>query len=39
MRKRSILDFDNIAAEQWEDAITLPCAILGGVVSKVPVAL
>lgn len=38
MRKRPILDFDNVAAEQWEDAITLPCAILGGVVSKVPVA-
>lgn len=38
MRKRPILDFDNAAAEQWEDAITLPCAILGGVVSKVPVA-
>jgi hypothetical protein len=38
MRKRSILDFDNVAAEQWEDAITLPCAILSGVVSKVPVA-
>ncbi|WP_138755673.1 replication initiation factor family protein [Paenibacillus sinopodophylli] len=38
MRKRSILDFDNVAAEQWENVITLPCAILGGVVSKVPIA-
>lgn len=37
MRKRSTLDFDNVAAEQWEEAITLPCAILSGVVSKVPV--
>jgi hypothetical protein len=38
MRKRPTLDFDKAAAEQWEDAITIPCALLGGVVSKVPVA-
>lgn len=39
MRQFPTLDFDKVAAEQWEEAITLPCAILGGVISKVPVAL
>ncbi|WP_157128216.1 hypothetical protein [Brevibacillus parabrevis] len=38
MRKRPILDFDNVAAEQWEEVVTIPCAILGGVVNKVPLA-
>jgi hypothetical protein len=38
MRKCPILDFDNVAVEQWEGTVTLPCAILGDVVSKVPVA-
>ncbi|MFC3801887.1 hypothetical protein [Cohnella sp. GCM10012308] len=39
MRQCPTLDFDKLAEEQWEDVITIPCAILGGVVSKVPVAL
>ncbi|MNO47731.1 hypothetical protein D3C76_380540 [compost metagenome] len=39
MRQRPTLDFNKVAEEQWEDVITIPCAILGGVVSKVPVAL
>lgn len=39
MRQRPTLDFDRLAEEQWDDVITIPCAILGGVVSKVPVAL
>lgn len=38
MSKRIVLDFDTLAAEQWEEVITIPCAILGGVISKVPVA-
>ncbi|UHA73722.1 replication initiation factor family protein [Paenibacillus sp. 481] len=38
MRTRPTLDFDNVAAEQWENAIAIPCAILVGAVSKVPVA-
>jgi hypothetical protein len=38
MNKRKVLDFDTVAAEQWEEAITISCAILGGVISKVPVA-
>ncbi|NOJ74157.1 replication initiation factor family protein [Paenibacillus alvei] len=38
MRTRPTLDFDSVAAEQWENAIAIPCAILVGVVSKVPVA-
>lgn len=39
MRKCPTLDFDRLAEEQWEEAITIPCAILGGLISKVPVAL
>ncbi len=39
MRLRPNLDFDRLAAEQWEEVVTLPCAVLGGVISKVPVAL
>jgi len=39
MKNRPTLDFDKVAAEQWEDAVTLPCAVLGGVISKVPIAL
>lgn len=39
MRQRPTLDFDRLAEEQWEEAITVPCAILGGLISKVPVAL
>jgi hypothetical protein len=35
MRKRPTLDFDAVAARQWEDAVTIPCAVLGGVISKV----
>lgn len=38
MQKRTILNFDTVAAEQWEEAITIPCAVLGGVMSKVAVA-
>ncbi|GAB1530520.1 MULTISPECIES: hypothetical protein [Brevibacillus] len=38
MRKRAILDFDILAKKQWEEAITITCAILGGVINKVPVA-
>ncbi|WP_059041428.1 hypothetical protein [Paenibacillus rubinfantis] len=39
MRQRPTLDFDRLAEEQWEEAITVPCAILGDLISKVPVAL
>lgn len=38
MRLRPNLDFDRLAAEQWEEAVTLPCAVLGGVISKVLIA-
>lgn len=34
MRKRPLLDFDTVAAEQWEEVVTIPCAILSGVVKK-----
>ncbi|WP_025683442.1 hypothetical protein [Paenibacillus maysiensis] len=37
MRRRPTLDFDRPAEEQWEEAITVPCAILGGLISKVSV--
>ncbi|AIQ73015.1 hypothetical protein [Paenibacillus odorifer] len=29
------LDFDQEACKQWKDAITIPCAVLGGVISHV----
>jgi DNA relaxase NicK len=37
MRKSTTLDFDKVAVEQWEEVITITCAILGGVISKVAV--
>jgi hypothetical protein len=35
MRTQLTLDFDKVAAVQWEEAITIPCAILGGMINKV----
>ncbi|MBP2001373.1 hypothetical protein J2Z69_002416 [Paenibacillus shirakamiensis] len=39
MRQRPTMDFNRLAEEQWEGVITIPCVVLGGVVSKLPVAL
>lgn len=38
VRKQPVLDFDAVAAEQWEEVVTIPCAVLGGMVNKVPLA-
>lgn len=37
MQTQQIIDMDRIAAEQWEQAIILPCAVLVGKVNKVPI--
>lgn len=37
MRTQDILDLNDLAAEQWQEAITLPCAILSGKISHLPV--
>jgi hypothetical protein len=35
MRTHLTMDFDKVAEAQWEEAITIPCAVLGGVINKV----
>ncbi|MBD0379584.1 hypothetical protein ICC18_05605 [Paenibacillus sp. WST5] len=37
MRKQTTLNFDDVAAAQWKEAITLPCAVLCGQISHLPV--
>ncbi|CAG7648174.1 hypothetical protein PAESOLCIP111_05544 [Paenibacillus solanacearum] len=38
MRKSPTLDFDITAAEQWEDVVTIPCSVLGGLITKTAIA-
>ncbi|MEK3963444.1 MULTISPECIES: hypothetical protein [Paenibacillus] len=37
MRERPTLNFDEVAAAQWKEAITLPCAVLCGQINHLPV--
>ncbi|MGV2881498.1 hypothetical protein [Paenibacillus taichungensis] len=36
MREQSTLNFDEVAATQWKEAITLPCAVLCGQINHLP---
>ncbi|MCC3378522.1 replication initiation factor family protein [Paenibacillus farraposensis] len=37
MKTQEVIDLTVLAAEQWQEAITLPCAILSGKISHLPV--
>lgn len=37
MKTQEVIDLNALAAEQWQEAITLPCAILLGKISHLPV--
>lgn len=37
MRKQPTLNFDEVAAAQWKEAITIPCAVLCGQINHLPV--
>lgn len=37
MNSQDVINLNELAAEQWQEAITLPCAILSGKVSLLPV--
>ncbi|MDY8091438.1 hypothetical protein UY456_00335 [Paenibacillus polymyxa] len=37
MNTQDVIDLNLIAAEQWQEAITLPCAVLTGTISHLPV--
>ncbi|WP_028543613.1 hypothetical protein [Paenibacillus taiwanensis] len=37
MRKQPTLNFDEVAAAQWKEAITIPCAVLSGQINHLPV--
>lgn len=36
MLTQSVVDLDALIGEQWEEAILIPCTILGGTINKVP---
>ncbi|GFN34211.1 replication initiation factor family protein [Paenibacillus xylaniclasticus] len=36
MKTQDVIDLNVLAAEQWQEAITLPCAVLSGKVSHLP---
>jgi hypothetical protein len=37
MNSQDVINLNELAAEQWQEAITLPCAILSGKISHLPV--
>lgn len=37
MNTQDVINLNELAAEQWEDAVTIPCAVLGGLISKAAV--
>ncbi|MGM1022546.1 MAG: hypothetical protein ACQEXV_18940 [Bacillota bacterium] len=37
MNSQDVIDLNVLAAEQWQEAITLPCAVLCGQISHLPV--
>lgn len=37
MKTQEVIDLNVLAAEQWQEAITLPCAVLSGKISRLPV--
>ncbi|GKS12222.1 hypothetical protein YDYSY3_32220 [Paenibacillus chitinolyticus] len=37
MHTQNVIDLNELAAEQWQEAITLPCAILSGKISHLPI--
>lgn len=37
MKTQDVIDLNELAAEQWQEAVTLPCAILSGKISHLPI--
>ncbi|MDQ0114028.1 hypothetical protein [Paenibacillus harenae] len=37
LKTQDVIDLNEVTAEQWQEAVTLPCAILSGKVSFLPV--
>jgi hypothetical protein len=37
MNSQEVIDLDGLAAKQWKEAITLPCAVLCGQISHLPI--